>query len=66
MKFNAKAKSFHIAVWGNFPAARDFAEPDTNTTSCRQAVGNGMIIETIIGIISGIINRPPTGHQDIE
>jgi len=66
MKFNAKAKSFHVAVWGNFPTAHDFAEPDTNTTSCRRAVGNGMIIETIIGIISGIINRPPTGHQDIE
>ena len=28
MQFNAKAKTFHIAVRGNFPAARDFAEPE--------------------------------------
>ena len=31
MKSSAKAKSFHVAVRGNFPAARDFAEPDTYT-----------------------------------
>jgi len=41
MKFNVKAKSFHVAVRGNFPAARDFAEPDTYTTTRRQAVGKG-------------------------
>jgi len=39
-EFNAKAKSFHVAVWGNFPAACDFAEPDTYTTTRRRAVGN--------------------------
>jgi len=41
MKFNVKAKSFHVAVRGNFPAARVFAEPDTYTTTCGQAVGKG-------------------------
>jgi len=41
MKSNAKAKSFHFAVRGNFPAARDFAELDTYTTSRRRAGGNG-------------------------
>jgi len=40
MKFNAKAKSFHVAVRVTFPAARDFAEPDTYMTTCRGAVGN--------------------------
>jgi len=40
MKFNAKAKSFHIAVRGNFPTARDSAEPDTYTTNRQRAVGN--------------------------
>jgi len=40
MKFNAKAKSFHVAVRGNFPAARDSAKPDTYTTTRRRAVGN--------------------------
>jgi len=40
MTFNAKAKSFHVAVLGNFPAARDFAEPDTYMTTRRRAVGN--------------------------
>jgi len=39
MKFNAKVKSFHVAVWGNFPTARDFAEPDTYMTTRRRAVG---------------------------
>jgi len=34
MKSNAKAKSFHVAVWGNFTAARDFAELDTYTMTC--------------------------------
>ena len=33
MKFNAKAKSFHVVVRGNFPAACDFAEPDTYATT---------------------------------
>ena len=37
LKSNAKA---NVAVRGNFPAARDFAEPDTYTTTCRRAVGN--------------------------
>jgi len=41
MKFNVKAKSFQVAVRGNFPAAGDFAEPDTYTTTCRRAVGKG-------------------------
>jgi len=49
MKSSAKAMSFHVAVWGNFPAACDFAEPDTYTTTRRRAVGND------IDIISGII-----------
>ena len=40
LKFNAKAKSFHVAVRGNFPAARGFAKPDTYTTTRRRAVGN--------------------------
>ena len=40
MKSSAKAKSFHVAVRGNFHAARDFAKPDTYTTSRRRAVGN--------------------------
>jgi len=40
MKFNAKTKSFHVAVRGNFPTARDSAEPDTYTTTRRRAVGN--------------------------
>jgi len=68
MKSSAKAKSFHVAVRGNFPTARDFAEPDNYTTTHRQAVGND------IDIISGIthhlnrltINGPPTGDPDIE
>jgi len=68
MKSSAKAKSFHVAVRGNFPPARDFAKPDTYTMICRQAVGND------IDIISGIthhlnhltINGPPTGDPDIE
>jgi len=33
MKFNAKVKSFHVTVQGNFPAARDSAEPDTYMTT---------------------------------
>jgi len=41
MKFNIKTKSFHVAVRGNFPAARDFAVPDTYTTTRGQAVGKG-------------------------
>jgi len=49
MKSSAKAKSFHVAVRGNFPAARDFAEPDTYTTTRRRVVGND------IDIISRII-----------
>jgi len=40
MKFNTKAKSFHVTVRGNFLAARDFAEPDTYTTTHRRALGN--------------------------
>ena len=40
MKFNTKAKSFHVMVQGNFPAAGDFAKPDTYTTTHRQAVGD--------------------------
>jgi len=40
MKSNAKAKSFHVAVRGNFPVAHDFTEPDTYTTTHQQAVGN--------------------------
>jgi len=40
MMFNVKAKSFHIAVRGNFPAAPDFAEPDTYTMTLRRALGN--------------------------
>jgi len=40
MKSSAKVKSFHVAVRGNFPAACDFAEPDTCTTTRRRAVGN--------------------------
>jgi len=40
MKFNAKVKSFHVMVRGNFPAARDFAEPDTYTMTSRGSVGN--------------------------
>jgi len=35
MKFNAKAKSFHVTVRGNFPAAHDFAEPDPYATTRR-------------------------------
>ena len=72
MKSNAKAKSFHVAGRGNFPAARDFAEPDTYTTTRRRAGGNLTSIGIIIGIISRIINDqrvingPPTGHPDIE
>jgi len=49
MKSSAKAKSFHVSVQGNFPTARDFAELDTYTTTCRQAVSND------IDIISRII-----------
>jgi len=41
MKFNLKAKSFHVAVRGNFPAAHVFAERDTYTTTRRQVVGKG-------------------------
>jgi hypothetical protein len=33
---NAKAKSFHITVRGNFPAARDLAEPNTYMTPRRE------------------------------
>jgi len=40
MMFNAKAKSFHIALRGNFPAAHDFAESDTYTMTRRRAVGH--------------------------
>jgi len=40
MKFNAKTNSFHVTVWGNFPAAHDFAKPDTYTMTRRQVVGN--------------------------
>jgi hypothetical protein len=36
MKSNAKAKSFHVAVRGSFPAARDLAEPNTYTTPRRE------------------------------
>jgi len=50
MKSSAKAKSFQVALRGNFPTARDFAEPDTYTTTRRRAVGND------IDIISGIIS----------
>jgi len=32
MKSSAKAKSFHVAAQGNFPAARDLAKPNTYTT----------------------------------
>jgi len=83
MKSSAKVKSFHVAVRGNIPAARDFAVPDTYTTTRRRAVGNDIdIISRIITSIinqkdhgnhhrndqseSPIINRPPTGHPDIE
>jgi len=45
MKSNAKVKSFHVVVQGNFTPARDFDEPDTYTTTCRQAVGNGASLE---------------------
>jgi len=31
IKSNTKVKSFHVVVWGNFPAVRDFDEPDTYT-----------------------------------
>jgi len=51
LKFNAKAKSFHVAVRGNFPAARGFAKPDTYTTTRRRAVGNESSSKTIIGVI---------------
>jgi len=40
MKFNAKTKSFHVTVQGNFPTAHDFAEPNTYTTTRQQVVGN--------------------------
>jgi len=33
MKSSAKAKSFHVAVGGNFRAARDLAEPNTYDSS---------------------------------
>jgi len=42
MKSNAKAKSFHLVGQGNFPAARDFAEPDTYTMTCQRAGGRGI------------------------
>jgi len=41
MKFNVKAKSFHVTVRGNFPAARGFPEPHTYTTTRGQVVGKG-------------------------
>ena len=55
MKFNNKAKSFHVAVRGNFPAARDFAEPDTYTTTRRRAVGNESSSKSSSEISSRII-----------
>jgi len=45
MKSNAKVKSFHVVVRGNFPEARDFDEPDNYTTIHRQAVGNRSSLE---------------------
>ena len=45
MKSRAKGKSFHVAVWGNFPAARDFAELDTYTMTRRQTVENQSGVE---------------------
>jgi len=35
MKSNAKVKSFHVVVQGNFPTACDFDEPDTYTKTRR-------------------------------
>jgi len=63
MKFSAKAKSFHIAVRGNFPAARDFAEPDTYDdlpTSGGQPVFIGRISRTINHKRSIITHLPVT------
>ena len=62
IKSNAKVKRFHVVVWGNFPAARDFAESDTYTTTRQRAVGNGSSSE-IIGIISGTRNHRTVNHQ---
>jgi len=45
MTFTTKAKSIHVAVRGNFPAAHDFTEPDTYTTTRRRAVGNRSSLE---------------------
>jgi len=51
MKSSAKAKSFHVAAQGNFPAARDFAEPDTYTSGWQPDT------EIISTIITSIIKR---------
>jgi len=45
MKFNAKVKSFHVTVWGNFPAAHDSGELDTYTMTQQRAVGNRSLLE---------------------
>jgi len=46
MKSDAKVKSFHVAVRGNFLAACDFAQPDTYTTTHRRVIGNGSSSES--------------------
>jgi len=72
MKFNVKAKSFHVMVRGNFPAARVFAEPDTYTTTRGQVVGKGSHRKNSRNPQQNnhlnhlTINRPSTGHQNIE
>jgi len=43
MKSSAKAKSFHVMARGNFPAARDLAEPSTYTTPRRGRRRKNMI-----------------------
>jgi len=62
MKSSTKAKSFHVAARGNFPAARDLAELNTYTTPrCGRRRKNMMIQNH-----QSIINGSPTGPQDIE
>ena len=62
MKSSVMAKSFHVAGWGNFPTARDLAEPNTYMTPCHARRRKNMINQNH----QSIINGQPNSHQEIN
>ena len=61
MKSSAKAKSFHVVARGNFPAARDFAEPNTYTSGWQP---DTEIISTIITSIIKESTKSSNNYQN--